>query len=290
MLSNADLAIEVMDPAAEAPYYTGARFTPVAAVLRAVAGGHEYFSNPVEHDAATEHAGLASEFDLTSPPLGHEEAEDGAGFVKIGVGVLKKKGQQYAFWSPYEVIEPAVTTVDWKESSAHYKQVCKGVNGYAYELAADVTLDGDAIVVDWTLTNTGEKPIATENYVHNFFRLGDHSVGPGYTVSFPFDYEVNGLKEEQELKGRDLHFKAEIPEFVNIDLKPAEEPAPSSALKVAHAESGLGIDVETSVPVARTAVHATKDHVCPEQFIRLEVEPGKSTGWQRRYTLLAPAR
>jgi hypothetical protein len=290
ILTAGNLTVEVMDPAAEVPYYQGARFTPVAAVLSAVVGGHEFLDNPIDHNPATEHAGLASEFDLSRPPPGHDEAEAGGGFVKIGVGVLKKKGQNYAFWEPYEIIEPAVTTVTWEESAARYKQVCNGANGYAYELSAVVLLEGDAISIDWTLANTGEKRLSTENYVHNFFRLDDRPVGPGYTVSFPFDYEVTGVTEEQEISGRDLIFKAEIPKWVNIDLTPAEDPAPSSAFTVRQVESGLSIDVVTSVPVSRTTVHATKQHVCPEQFIRLEVEPGKSTSWQRRYVLSAAAR
>jgi hypothetical protein len=38
ILTGGNMTVEVMDPAAEAPYYQGTRFTPVAAVLRAVAG------------------------------------------------------------------------------------------------------------------------------------------------------------------------------------------------------------------------------------------------------------
>ena len=282
-LSSGDLTLQVMLPDHDERYYVGSRFTPVAAVLSARVGDQGFFSNPVEHDSETEHAGLASEFDLSTPPPGHAEAAIGEGFVKVGVGILKKTGANYFFWNKYEVITPAETTVEWGENSAAFRQVCEGVSGYAYTLQAVVTVAERVLTVDWTLSNTGQKPIATDHYVHNFFRLGDRPVGPDYVISFPFDFEAPGLAEEQTLKGREIHFAAEIPKWVNIDLKPAEEPEGPQSFTVSQTATGLSIRGTTSPRVTRTAIHATKSHLCPEQFIHLEIEPGKKANWQRRY-------
>ena len=273
-----------MDPAHESPYYTGQRFTPVAAVLRATLDGHEFFFNPLEHNAETEHAGLASEFDLVTQPPGHAGAADGEGFVKVGVGVLKKKGQNYAFWSAYEVITPAKTSVEWGEDSATFKQTCEGAGGYAYELGAEVKVTADQVSVDWTLKNTGTKPLSTDNYVHNFFRFDDKPVGPDYVVSFPYDFEAEGLGEEQEQKGREVHFTKEIPKFINAKVPVPEGYDGENAFTVKHTKTGQSLAGLSSLPSKEVALHATKSNVCPEQFIHIEVAPGKEATWRRSYT------
>jgi hypothetical protein len=284
ILESGGLRIEVMDPAQEAPYYKGQRFTPLAAVLRASLDGHEFFFNPVEHDPMNHHAGLASEFDLTTSPPGYADAAEGDGFIKIGVGELKKKGQNYAFWNTYEVIKAAQTSVKWDKDAAAFKQTCKGVNGYAYELSANVKVAADRIDIDWSLKNTGTKPLATDTYVHNFFRFNDQSAGPDYVLSFPFDYKAGGLGEEQEQKGREILFKKEIPGAVNIEVPHPEGYKGENAFTLTHTKSGQALTGTTSVSSLRTAVHASKSYVCPEQFIHLEVEPGKETNWRRSYT------
>lgn len=284
VLRNDNIVVEIMDPNHDERYYRGARFSPVAAVLRATAGGHEYLNNPIEHDAMTEHAGLPCEFDLSTPPPGHAEAADGEGFVKIGVGVLKKKGAQYAFWNAYEIIEPARMTVKWGKDSASFRQVCSGVNGYAYELTADVALDGPGVTVKWTLKNTGEKKLVSNNYVHNFFRFDDRNVGPEYVLSFPYDYTPTGLGEEQSVKGREIHFEKEIPKWINAEVPYPAKHDGANSFELRHTGDGLWIKGATSIPGTRTALHATRTHVCPEQFVHLEIEAGESKGWTRSYS------
>jgi len=284
LLRNENLVVEVMDPAHAERYYRGARFSPVASVLRVAAVGHEFLDNPLKHDPMTEHAGLPCEFDLSNPPPGHAEAKDGEGFVKIGVGVLRKKGANYAFWNAYEVIEPAKTTVTWGEHSASFHQVCAGAGGYSYALQAELALDGPTLTIVWTLKNTGEKKLLSNNYVHNFFRFDDHDVGPGYVLSFPYDYVATGLGEEQVVKGREIRFEKEIPTYINAEVPYPEKHEGPNSFELRHQADGMWVKGVTSIPGIRTALHATKAHVCPEQFLHLEVEPGKSVEWTRKYT------
>ncbi len=284
MLWSEYLVVEVMDPAHPERYNRGVRFTPVAAVLGVALDGKDFLYNPVEHDPVQHHAGLASEFDPFTPPPGFAEAEEGEGFVKIGVGVLKKKGQAYSFWKPYEVLTPAETTVTWGRDTATFTQVSEGTQGYAYSLSAVVRVERKQLTVDWTLRNTGTKPLATENYVHNFFTFHDRPVGPDYVVSFPYDFKATGLGQEQAQKGRSVHFTARIPTAVNINVPSPMGYKEPFALAVEHAGTGQRIDVETSLTVERTAIHASQTYVCPEQFIALKIAPGKDLSWQRSYT------
>ena len=133
-------------------------------------------------------------------------------------------------------------------------------------------------------SNTGTKPIATDNYVHNFFRFNDLSAGPDYVLSFPFDYEAGGLGAEQEQKGREIHFKKEIPGAINASVAYPEGYDGDNAFTLRHAKTGQSLTGMTSIPGTRTDLHASKSYVCPEQFIHLEIAPGKETKWRRSYS------
>lgn len=285
LLKSNKIVVEVMDPSHTDRYNTGVRFTPLAAVLSATISGQEFFSNPVEHNPETEHAGLATEFDLASPPPGFQEAKVGESFVKIGVGLLKKTTPTYQFWVKQVLVQPAPTTVSWEESSATFKQSCKGSGGYAYDLAAVVKVTDDAVSVTWTLTNTGSKPFTSSTYTHNFFRFNDLSVGPDYSVSFPFDYTASGLKEEQKQTARTIAFNSEIPTYINAEVKtPADYKGPNQ-FTVTHARTGQTLIGTTSIAGEKTALHASKSYVCPEQFVDIPLKPKETKSWTRTYTL-----
>lgn len=284
LLASKDLIVEVMDPASADRYNIGQRFTPVAAVLRVAMGGQEYLFSAVKHDRKTGHAGLASEFDLSHQPPGHKEAKISEGFVKVGVGVLKKDRANYAFYMPYKAIEPAKTTVKWGMTKAEFHQVCKGVGGYAYELRATVKVAGKTVTTEWSLKNTGRKAFTTTNYVHNFFRMGDKDVGPDYVVSFPFDFKPEGLKDEQTLKGRDILFTKKIPTHINGVVKYPKDYKGPNSVTVRQTKTGQTIKATTSIPGTRVALHASKTYVCPEQFIEITLKPGQTKTWTRTHT------
>ncbi|NQT18428.1 MAG: hypothetical protein HQ592_01895 [Planctomycetes bacterium] len=286
ILQSNDLVVEVMEPNHPERYNRGIRFTPVAAVLRVAMNGDEFLTNPIEHNPVSDQAGLAAEFDLVTPngPPGYVDAKEGEGFVKVGVGVLKKKGQPYGFWNQYEPIDLAATTVKWGKAKAEFHQVSKGANGYAYELWATVDVKGKQVIVDWKLANTGTKPFETHHYAHNFFAFGDLPVGPDYVLSFPYDYKAGGLAKEQKQVGRDIQFIDEIPKAVNMEVQYPRQYKGANELTVKHTKSGHSIHCVTSVAGIRTAIHAHKRALCPEQFVALALEPGEKTQWIRTYT------
>ncbi|MEZ0295270.1 MAG: hypothetical protein ACAI35_02315 [Candidatus Methylacidiphilales bacterium] len=299
------LVVEVMDPLDPQLYNRGVRFTPVAAVLRVSNARRPYLYAPDNHDPIQDHGGLAAEFDLCTVdtpdsdlPPGYREAAVGDGFVKIGVGVLKKKKSRYTLFQQCELMEPAVTVVTWTDTSATFRQTCRGVNGYAYELAATVHLHGrDEVLVDWKLKNSGSKSFTTRHYTHNFFRLGDADAGPGYVLRFPYDFTVKGLEAQQVKRGREICFEEAIPKWVNAVI-----PYPDSAkysgpfsCELRHAGNGQSIECETLGPdgaslarsgsrvaLLRTDIHARAAYISPEQFIAVSLAPGEDQSWRKR--------
>lgn len=299
VLVHGPLRIEVMDPAAPERYNHGVRFTPLATVLRATLSGHEFLYNPVEHDAVDDNAGLANEFDLCIPggppgdlPPGYAEAEVGAGFLKVGVGVLQKGKQNYNLFQRPRLLVPADTTVAWAASAVQFHQTCVGVDGYAYELSADLAMSDDGLSVAWRLVNTGTAAFTTRHYVHNFFRFDDRNVGPDYVLSFPYAIAPTGLLPEQEADKDGIRFLREIPRWVNIEVPwPAAYGGPNR-LTLTNRGNGLAVTCTTSIPGFRTAVHARPQYCSPEQFIAITVPPGEERRWTRSwtFTLSPPAR
>jgi len=294
VLTNGTMVVEVMDSSHPERYNRGTRFTPVAAVLSARLDGREFLFNPIEHNPIEDHAGLASEFDLCIPdgpvehlPSGYNEAQVGEGFTKIGVGVLRKQTRQYSLFQNCEVIEPATTSVSWTSGGARFVQKCGGVNGYAYELEAELSVGTNSVSVCWSLRNTGEKPLTTRNYVHNFFRFEDQNVGPGYALSFPYDFTASGLLKEQAQDGRSILFNALIPLWINAVVPyPADFDGPNTC-ELKSTLSGMSVVCTTSLPGLRTDIHARPTYIAPDPFIEIALAPGEGRSWVRTYTFQA---
>ena len=142
---------------------------------------------------------------------------------------------------------------------------------------------------EWNLANTGTKPFETHHYAHNFFLLDGMPVGPDYVLSFPYDYKATGLEKEEKQVGRDLQFIATLPKAVNMEVKyPADYAGPND-LTVKHTKNGMSIQCSTSIPGIKTAIHAHKRALCPEQFVALKLKPGEKTQWTRTYIFSSKA-
>ena len=284
MLTGKYMSIEVMDPNAEKRYNTGVRFTPVAAVIRAKADGHEFLMHTDKQPANKAVAGLFAEFDLVTSPPGFDEAKIGEPHVKIGVGALVKDKERYSFWSDHKVFKRATTTVNWQTSSAYFTQTLDPISGYGYKLTATTTVDGATLVIDWTLANTGTKPFETHQYLHNSFSFDNAGLKPDTVLSFPFDFAARKLAAEQQQVGREIRFIKQMTKPVNIEVDyPADYKGPNT-LRVVNSKQGFRIDAETSIPGSRVALHASPEYICPEQFVIISLKPGESKSWQRRYT------
>ncbi|MFZ4484555.1 MAG: hypothetical protein ACOYOL_11315 [Chthoniobacterales bacterium] len=293
VLRSENVRVEIVDPAVENRCSPVPRFTPVAAVLRATVDGLEYLFDPLAQGlfvpgklTDSDVAGLWSEFDLDTPggPPGFSQAKPGEGFLKVGVGVLKRPDSEgYYFARNYEILSPAKTTVAWEKDGAVFRQTSEGTSGYAYDLDAAVKLEGKTITVSWELENTGERPLTTVQYSHNCFAFDGRTVGPGYTLSFPYDFTAKGLNPEQEQAGRSIVFKTRIPTYVNAVVDyPPDYKGPNAA-ELRHEETGQFVKVTTSIPGQKTAIHARHYYLNPEQFVEISLKPGEKKRWVRTY-------
>ena len=292
VLDNGVLIVRVMDPLHPERYNRGMRFTPLAAVLGVEKDGVEYLYCPEAPDPLNDHAGLAAEFDLCIPggpetnlPAGYWQAREGEGFLKIGVGALRKGKKTYNFFQHPELLEAAETSVEWRSDAASFRQVFRGVRtpSYAYTLEAELVLDKNTVTVEWRLSNTGSNRITTRHYTHNFFRIGGQPVQTGYVLSFPYDFVAKGLESGQKQVGREIEFFAPIPRWINAVVPYPAGYAGTNQLTLRQTESGRSIVCETSLPGLRTDVHARADFIAPEQFIEITLNAGETQTWKRHY-------
>jgi hypothetical protein len=286
VLKNGELEIELMDPNSAERYNRGVRFTPVAAVIQASAAKKDFLYGPARHDPLTTAAGLLAEFDLQSPP-GFDETKMGEGHLKIGVGVLKKDAREYSFWTQHELLKAAKTEVKWEDNKAEFNQSC-GLesNRYAYELKAIVSLKGMELTVVWSLKNTGSEKLETQQYTHNSIHFSDEKIGSSYVLAFPNEFQYKqldpfSLKFEQ--RGKELHILDTVEKPGNLSIDTPQNEHGSNELTVRNEKSGQRITCTVSLPCSQVRVHAAPEYLCPEQFVKLSIEPGKSVEWTRTY-------
>ena len=93
------------------------------------------------------------------------------------------------------------------QGSHRVRPRAEGRHGYAYAYRKALRLDGDSLILEHELANTGTKPIATSVYNHNFFMLDRKTTGPDIVVRFPFAPKaarpLNGMAE---IRGREIAF------------------------------------------------------------------------------------
>jgi len=285
ILHSGSWRAEIMDPTHPQRYNKGARFTPVA-VLQVWKDTTAFCYRPDNHDPVLENAGLSGEFDIITSPPGFEEAAIDEGFVKIGVGVLKKSAATYDFWPQHEIVERAKTTVKWSEDRADFIQICNGVNGYAYSAGISVLLGDGELKIEWTLTNTGTKTFTTFPYNHNFFQFQGRPQITGYELAFPYAIEApTGNIECLSIESNVVRvLKPPVPPgAINVRIPYPQQYAGKNWVRLVRPSDGQEVICEVSEPGSVTAFHASSECVCPEQVIKIHLEPAETKKWTWTY-------
>jgi hypothetical protein len=282
-------------PDANAGYYRGTRFDWSGAVKSLTWNGHEYFGqwferyDPKLHDAIM---GPVEEF-LSGDEkngygaVGYAEAAPGATFVRIGVGVLRRPADTSLNRFGYQdIVDPGTWTTTVGPDRITYVHTLKDTTGYAYVYTKTLRLDGETLVLEHELKNTGTKPIVSEAYNHNFFTLDSRTTGPDFVVRFRFAPKADrDLKGMAEIRGREI---VPLREFQRGESVFAElagfGPATSDyGFEMENRATGAGVRVTGDRPLTRQLFWASLKTVCPEPYIDVSVEPGRTTTWRITY-------
>ena len=230
--------------------------------------------------------GLYNEFGIASP-IGFEETPMGGWFHKIGVGLLKKEHKDYLFHRNH-LIKPASFDVNYENQKIIIICKSENVNGYSYILKKEITVSENNFIIDYSLHNTGEKRIITDEYVHNFMAINNTLIDKDYELKFPFpinpslfDETVNS--ENKVEIGLDTITFNKTPEkqFFFSNLTGGKEL--QAEWMLTNTKTNVGIKEIGSFKTEKINVWGWKHVISPELFFKISVDPKKTIEWSRKF-------
>ncbi len=269
--------------------YRGTRFDWTSQIVSIeLDGTHRFGSAEYPRDDARHFEGgrgLSCEFGIRDA-VGYAGCAVGDWFPKIGVAFLRREDGPYDFFHHYREARPQSYRVDDSLPGAVRMEAAgERCRGYGWRLVRTWSVDGAALECAARLENTGDEPIETDEYCHNFLRLGAAPVGPDYRVSFSFPIPAVA----PEVADPSSCLRGAAPEFVR---EPAADfylggllasPAEEASWTVRDARTGLSVTERLSGSAYRCALWGRSHVISPELFIRVSVEPGRSREWKRRW-------
>ena len=232
--------------------------------------------------------GFYNEFGIDAA-LGYNETREGEWFYKIGIGLLKKDGGEYAFSRNYE-IQPALFEVTAKPDKIIICCTSQKVNGYSYILTKEIELVETGFIIKYHLKNTGEKTINTNEYVHNFLAVNKELTGSDYLLKFPFKikpelFEGNVNPEAKvEIGQKEITFNG-TPDEQFFFGKLAGNENVDAAWELINTKNKIGIRETGSFKTSKVNLWGWKHVISPELFFDIHVEPGHEIKWSRTYTV-----
>jgi hypothetical protein len=274
-------------PDPQAGYYRATRFDWSGSIASAEWKGHTYFGqwfprhDPKINDAIT---GPVEEFDS----IGYDEAKPGERFVRLGVGAIQKPDEPaYRRFSTYDIADAGKWTINKSGDAIEFVHELGDTRGYAYIYRKKVRLDGNSIVLEHRLKNTGTKLIATNGYNHDFFMLDNQPTGPDFVVRFPFELTAvtpQAIAGKVELRGKEwVYLQALQQGSVQTQLTGFGPTARDYDFRVENRKTGAAVRQTGDRPLTKINVWSPRTTICPEAFIDVRVEPGKETTWRISY-------
>jgi hypothetical protein len=263
--------------------FYGQWFSKIDATVRDVS----YKDDDILVSVNTSAMGPAEEFQT---PLGYDNAKEGDSFVKIGVGVLKKRDDtRYAFANVYDIVDHGKWTVNNTSSSIEFTQELNDkTTGYAYLYKKTIRLTANKaeMVIEHSLKNTGKLPIKSVLYNHNF-TLFDRLPTDAITVTVP--YEIKSARPPEAnaavISGNQFAYAKAV---VNTDrvtggLQGFGSTASDYDFKIENRKAGTGIHIQGDRPLQNASVWSIRSVVAVEPFIEIAADPGKEFAWKYTY-------
>lgn len=270
-------------------YYRGSRFDWSGVMPELQYNGHSYFGqwfekyDPYIHDAIM---GPVNDF----YPLGYSEAKPGDSFVKIGIGVLTKlEDKPYSIMAPYKLINSGKWKVSKKSDQVKFTHILKDPN-YSYEYTKTVRLEKDkpVLVLNYTITNRGQKTIETNAYDHNFFVIDKQITGPDISIEFPFKLigQFRRGGDMAEFKDNKIQFTKELTLGQTVhggNVKGFSDRVSDYDIKIENKKTGAGVRITCDKPLFDLVFWSSYKVVSPEPYTMITIKPSEQFSWTITY-------
>lgn len=232
--------------------------------------------------------GFYNEFGIWTP-LGFDEAKEGEYFHKIGVGLLKKKENDYIFNKEYEIV-PASFKVTTETNKVKIECQSHDVKGYSYILNKEIELNESVFIIRYHLQNTGEKTIKTDEYNHNFIAINEDLIGSDYILKFPFELDPESFNGAVNPEGK-IEFSQN--KFV-FNGTPEEQfffgnlsggNKVDASWELINTKTKIGISEIGDFETSKINLWGWSHVICPEVFFDINIKPGQSVEWSRSYNV-----
>ena len=296
-LCNDVIEADVFLPDKDKGYYRGVRFDWSGMVDQVRFNGHTFFyDHNMKIYEPSFGRGTAEEFSMgicgLPGPLGYEDANQGQGFLKIGVGVLEKDSNDeiYNFGKSYKILDSGVWHTSYTKSRVKFIHEIKDFNGWGYRYTKRVSLieDRPELLVERELENTGINTIDTVHYCHNFVIIDNMPIGQEYTLRFPFEPRIfkGKLRDYIKLNNNKVMFSDVIPvkENIWVAMEGFGQTNSDNSFVIENKKSGVGMRIEGDLPMRRFHLYIEKTMLCPESFVPLIIVPGEKINWQTKYS------
>lgn len=274
------------------------RFDNTAIVTQVTLDGRYGFCVPEQllpHRKTTNGVGLCGEFVLDGPA---EEAKAGEWYLKPGVGLLRQleDGMLFDMWKRYEAALFPVTA-ECGEDTALFRQNCTVQNGWGLDIEKRFTLQNNRLILDYAVTNTGEKLCLLREYQHNFVSLAGENAQKGYRLSMPCngltgEYETGRVRSQStgeaaegvlRAEGTDVVWLQDLEDRVLYHRSETILPNAPRHWKLSLEGSPVTMAEETDFTPSRIDVWAPEHCISAEYYRSVSVAPGETARWRRTW-------
>lgn len=283
-LRSERLAVDIARPGTA---YAGTRFDWTGLVTQVTLDGRHRYCVPEDFGnwKSTGGIGLCNEFGIDAP-IGYADARPGECFPKLGIGLLRRPEREaYQFGTPHEIVQPFPVKVQADDQRAIFEIEPLDCRGYAARLVKTLTVRGAELEIAYRLENTGSRPLRTNEYNHNFVAFDGHGVGPDYELAFPRPVTVAAEGARAHIlvpQAQRLGWRA-IPTEPFYGHLPGASASTRPQWELLHRPSGVAMGETVSFPPSRVALWGTDHTACVEVFIDIDLPPGATLDWTRRY-------
>lgn len=280
ILNSSRLKVEVAKPG---KVYTRTRFDWTVFISQVTLDGKNTFCSKESYipGDGTGGAGFCNEFGIETA-LGYEEAAVGEWFSKIGVGLLKKFSNDcYKFWVDYEQ-RPYPVHISVDESCLKFELEPMDCNGYSVSLIKRLSVQDNRLKIEYSLENTGIKPIETNEYCHNFLRINDFKLGEEYRLNFPYGIKPDRKSETVTFQNSSIIWE-NTPDREYYHIIEGFQPDMPFQWELIHKPTGIGVRELSRLQTTKIAMWGRSYVVSPEVFVSIRLEPGQTTQWCREY-------
>lgn len=214
-------------------------------------------------------------------------------FPKLGIGLFPRKEQSHSFHMKYDHIKEFPVTYEAKQNQVTFRMASVPCLGIAVETQKHISCSDNMISMEMTAINTGDRPISTLEYCHNFISIAGMALSADYRIELPnlpdfgtsmqLDVDNKPCNWRGNGHGYSIRQTSTDIAYIHVDLSDLSM-EDAFAWKISHAGARAYVEGKDYFRPAKLDIWAADHIISPEVFYSLELSPGETRKWKRTLT------